>query len=69
MLIRKAQSSKKVHLNVDSLSHWIATKNPRDDVKKREYFKRYGIAEGLRRLAEDHPFRPQGVTVAANHNA
>jgi type IV secretion/conjugal transfer VirB4 family ATPase len=69
MLIRKAQSSKKVHLNVDSLSHWIATKNPRDDIKKREYFKRYGIAEGLRRLAEDHPFRPQGLRVAANHNA
>ncbi len=27
MLIRKAQSSKKVHLNVDSVSHWTATNN------------------------------------------
>lgn len=25
MLIRKAQSSKKVHLNVDSVTHWTAT--------------------------------------------
>jgi type IV secretion system protein TrbE len=68
MLIRKAQSSKKVRLNVDSVSHWMATKNPRDDMTKREYFKRYGIAEGLRRLAEDYPFRLPGLTVAANHN-
>jgi hypothetical protein len=26
MLIRKAQSSKKVHLNVDSVTHWTAAK-------------------------------------------
>jgi type IV secretion/conjugal transfer VirB4 family ATPase len=57
MLIRKAQSSKKVQLNVDSVSHWTATNNARDNLKKREYFERYGIADGLRRLAEDHPFR------------
>jgi type IV secretion/conjugal transfer VirB4 family ATPase len=68
MLIRKALSSKKVQLNVDSVSHWMATNNPRDNLKKRDYFKRYGIAEGLRRLAEDYPFRPQGLTVAANHS-
>jgi type IV secretion/conjugal transfer VirB4 family ATPase len=37
MLIRKAQSSKKVHLNVDSVSHWMATNNARDNLKKREY--------------------------------
>src|ERR1700753_4501452 len=59
MLIRKAQTSKKVQLNVDSVSHWMATNNPRDNVRKRDYFKRYGIAEGLRRLAEEHPFRPK----------
>jgi hypothetical protein len=33
MLIRKAQSSKKVHLNVDSVSHWMATNNARDNLK------------------------------------
>ena len=64
MLIRKAQSSKKVQLNVDSVSHWTATNNARDNVKKREYFDRFGIAEGLRRLAEDYPFRPR--TLAAS---
>jgi type IV secretion system protein VirB4 len=57
MLIRKAQSSKKVQLNVDSVSHWMATNNARDNLKKREYFERFGIAGGLRRLAEDFPFR------------
>jgi type IV secretion/conjugal transfer VirB4 family ATPase len=57
MLVRKAQSSKKVHLNVDSVTHWMATNNARDNLKKRDYFERFGIAEGLRRLAEDFPFR------------
>jgi type IV secretion/conjugal transfer VirB4 family ATPase len=63
MLIRKAQSSKKVQLNVDSVSHWTATNNARDNLKKREYFERFGIAEGLRRLAQDHPFRPRTLAV------
>ncbi len=56
MLIRKAQSSKKVRLDVDSVSYWIATNNARDNLKKRDYFRRFGIAEGVRRLARDHPF-------------
>jgi type IV secretion/conjugal transfer VirB4 family ATPase len=64
MLIRKAQSSKKVHLNVDSVSHWTATNNARDNLVKREYFERFGIPEGLRRLAAEHPFRPR--TLAAS---
>jgi hypothetical protein len=58
MLIRKAQSSKKVKLNVDSVSYWIATNNSRDNLRKRDYFARYGIAEGIRQLAKDHPFPP-----------
>ena len=58
MLIRKAQSSKKVQLNVDSVSHWMATNSARENLAKREYFAQFGIAEGLRRLAEDRPFRP-----------
>lgn len=61
MLIRKAQSSKKVQLNVDSASHWMATNNARDNLKKRDYFARYGIAEGLRRLAEEFPFQPRSA--------
>ena len=59
MLIRKAQTSKKVQLNVDSVSHWMATNNARDNLKKREYFGRFGIADGLRRLAEEYPFQPR----------
>ena len=65
MLIRKAQGSKKVQLNVDSVSHWMATNNARDNLTKREYFARFGIPEGLRRLAHDFPFRPRtaaGIT-------
>jgi type IV secretion system protein VirB4 len=59
MLIRKMQTSKKVQLNVDSFSHWTATNNARDNLKKRDYFERFGIADGLRHLAEDFPFRPR----------
>jgi type IV secretion/conjugal transfer VirB4 family ATPase len=74
MLIRKTKdlgpeatgTSKRVQLNVDSVSHWMATNNPNDNLKKREYFAQFGIAEGLRRLAQDFPFRPKGLTVAAN---
>jgi type IV secretion system protein VirB4 len=74
MLIRKAQSSKKVQLNVDSVSHWMATNNARDDLVKREYFERFGIAEGLKRLAEDYPFQPRSqaspeVTFIGGHHA
>jgi type IV secretion system protein VirB4 len=64
MLIRKAQSSKKVQLNVDSVSHWMATNNARDNLKKRDYFERFGIAEGLRRLATDFPFSPRTLVAA-----
>ena len=59
MLIRKHDGSKKVHLNVDSLSYWMATNNSRDNVLKYRYFDRYGVTEGLRRLAEEHPFSPE----------
>jgi type IV secretion system protein TrbE len=64
MLIRKSQTSKKVQLNVDSISHWTATNNARDNIKKRDYFDRFGIAEGLRRLAQDHPFEPRKLAAS-----
>ena len=67
MLIRKAQTSKKVRLNVDSVSHWMATNNARDNLKKRDYFERFGIADGLRRLAEDYPFQPRAVAVSTSN--
>jgi type IV secretion/conjugal transfer VirB4 family ATPase len=64
MLIRKAQTSKKVQLNVDSVSHWMATNNARDNLKKRDYFSRFGIADGLRHLAEDYPFQPRTLALS-----
>jgi type IV secretion/conjugal transfer VirB4 family ATPase len=67
MLIRKAQTSKKVRLNVDSVSHWMATNNARDNLKKRDYFERFGIADGLRRLAEDYPFQPRALAVSTSN--
>ena len=68
MLIRKAQTSKKVQLNVDSISHWMATNNLRDNLKKRDYFLRFGIADGLRHLAQDHPLQPQKLAVADSNS-
>jgi type IV secretion system protein VirB4 len=59
MLIRKPQSSKRVHLHVDSVLHWIATNNARDNLKKREYFAEFGFADGLRHLVEDDPYQPR----------
>jgi hypothetical protein len=55
MLIRKHDGSKKVHLNVDSLSYWMATNNSRDNVLKYRYFDRYGVTEGLRRPSRRTP--------------
>jgi type IV secretion system protein TrbE len=68
MLIRKAQGSKKVQLNVDSVSHWMATNNARDNLTKREYFARFGIPDGLRRLAHDFPFRPRTAAGTTHPN-
>jgi type IV secretion system protein VirB4 len=59
-----------VQLNVDSVSHWMATNNARDNLKKRDYFDRFGFADGLRHLAEDYPFQPRalaGPTLTTNH--
>jgi type IV secretion system protein VirB4 len=67
MLIRKAQTSKKVHLNVDSVSHWMATNNARDNLIKQEYFERFEFADGLRHLAEDHPFQPRALAVSTTN--
>jgi len=43
MLIRKAQTSKKVHLNVDSVSHWMATNMLATTSRSRKYFDRHGF--------------------------
>jgi len=56
LLIKQHGGSKKARLNVDSLAYWMATNNPRDNVRKREYLNRYGAVEGLSRLAQEFPF-------------
>ena len=64
MLVRKEKSSKKLRLNVDSVSYWIATNNAPDNLKKQDYFARYGVAEGVRQLAQQFP-RERGDREAA----
>lgn len=59
MVIRKIHGSKKVRLNVDAVSYWVATNNANDNLKRREYFDRFGVADGLRRLANDFPHGSQ----------
>ena len=66
MLVRKAQSSKRVRLNVDPVSYWIAVNSANENLKKWKYFDQFGFAEGLHRLAgEPLPntvhSRPKGV--------
>jgi type IV secretion system protein VirB4 len=58
MVIRKAQSSKKAHLHVDSITHWMAVNSADKNLLRREYFTRYGIPAGLRELANKFPFEP-----------
>ena len=65
MLIRKAQSSKKVRLNVDPVSYWIATNNAPDNLKKWKYFAEFGFAEGLCHLAQEP--QPSSASYSAIH--
>jgi type IV secretion/conjugal transfer VirB4 family ATPase len=55
LLIQKPDTSKKARLTVDSASYWIATNNAPDNLRKQRYFARFGVAEGVQRLAEEHP--------------
>jgi len=45
----------------------MATNNAHDNLKKREYFKRFGFADGLRHLAEDKPFEPRALAVSTSN--
>jgi type IV secretory pathway VirB4 component len=68
LLLIQPRGTKKLVLEVDALGYWMATNNARDNLKKREYFARFGIAEGLRHLAEDHPFRPRAMAASSSLN-
>jgi type IV secretion/conjugal transfer VirB4 family ATPase len=55
LLLIQPRSTKKLTLEVDALSYWVATNNARDNLRKQEYFAKYGAEEGLLRLAHDYP--------------
>ena len=48
------------------MTYWIATNNPPDNLKKWKYFERFGIADGLIRLAKEFP--PQTRAEASSVN-
>jgi type IV secretion system protein VirB4 len=55
LLLMQPRGTKKLVLEVDALTYWIATNNARDNVLKQDYFARFGPEQGLIRLAHDYP--------------
>ncbi len=55
LLLIQPRGTKKLRLEVDPLTYWIATNNARDNIRKQEYFARHGPEQGLLLLAQDHP--------------
>jgi type IV secretion/conjugal transfer VirB4 family ATPase len=55
LLLIQPRGTKKLSLDVDALSYWMATNNARDNLRKQEYFARFGPEQGLIRLAHDYP--------------
>ncbi|MBW4026542.1 MAG: DUF87 domain-containing protein [Acidobacteria bacterium] len=55
LLLIQPEGTKKLVLEVDALTYWIATNNARDNQRKQEYFARYGPEQGLLNLAYDYP--------------
>jgi type IV secretion/conjugal transfer VirB4 family ATPase len=55
LLLIQPRGTKKLVLEVDALTYWVATNNARDNIRKQDYFARFGPEQGLLRLAEDYP--------------
>jgi type IV secretion system protein VirB4 len=55
LLLIQPRGTKKLVLEVDALGYWMATNNARDNLRKQDYFARFGPEEGLIRLAQDYP--------------
>jgi len=55
LLLKQPGSTKKLRLEVDALTYWLATNNARDNMRKQDYFARFGPEQGLLRLAQDYP--------------
>jgi type IV secretion system protein TrbE len=55
LLFKQPRYAKKLRLEVDPLSYWTATNTPRDNIRKQDYFARFGPEQGLLRLVQDYP--------------
>jgi type IV secretion system protein VirB4 len=55
LLVIQPRGTKKLVLEVDALTYWIATNNARDNLRRQDYFARFGPEQGLIRLAHDYP--------------
>jgi len=55
LLLIQPRGTKKLVLEVDALTYWIATNNARDNLRKQEYFVRFSPEQGLLQLAHDYP--------------
>jgi len=55
LLLMQPRGTKKLVLEVDALTYWISTNNARDNLRKHDYFARFGPEQGLIRLAHDYP--------------
>jgi type IV secretion system protein TrbE len=72
MVICQPHLTKKTHLNVDSASHWMSANDPESNLKRREFFDRYGIVGGLRELSNQLPFDPgkrHGASILTSQGA
>ena len=57
LLLIQPRGTKKLVLEVDALGYWMATNNARDNIRKQDYFTRFGAEQGLIRLSQDYPHR------------
>jgi type IV secretion/conjugal transfer VirB4 family ATPase len=55
LLLIQPRGTKKLVLEVDALGYWMATNNVRDNIRKQDYFARFGPEQGLIQLAQDYP--------------
>jgi type IV secretion system protein VirB4 len=55
MLLIQPRGTKKLILDVDAVTYWTATNNARDNLRRQDYFARFGPEQGLLRLAHDYP--------------
>jgi type IV secretion system protein TrbE len=61
ILLKQPRGTKLLRLDVDPVTYWISTNNSRDNLRKQDYFGRYGPQEGLLRLAHDFPDPMKGA--------